>query len=1796
MTAPRADGADRTLGAIRARGARTAIGSLAVLLLVGLLLRLTIAYVLLPGSGFESDIGTFTAWAMQLGQHGPSTFYATAGFADYPPGYLYVLWLLGGLGNLLAPFAGGDAGAATAALIKLPPMLLDIAVGALLYFLVTRWRANRPDAARLGLIAAALYVLNPVTWYDSAVWGQTDAVGALILLLTVAALMRGNSEGASVLAVLAALIKPQFGVVALPVVAIVLIRRHLLRPGTNPRNRVLLPDRLRQWFEVEDGFWRLVSSAVSALVVLLILLAPFSMDVPRFISQMTGTANGYPWLSVNAYNAWALVGAGGAGPLAFGGGWSSDTVGLLGPLPGVVIGGILLAVGFAFGILRLAWQDDRRSIVAVTIFLAFCFFMLPTRVHERYMFPIFGLLPLLAVVDRRWMLATIALSIAAFINLHGILTIDLYATPNLEHLPLGELFREPLGILVAIFLNVFGFVLIAYQLRPGAAARRALATVGGAVAAAGPWSTKPTKFGDGQTAPTPVVPPAINAAPGVAGAPVAAAAAIEPDASASRDAPGYADAQGYIEPDTQGYIEPDTQGYIEPDEVPAGSELSPVREPSAVRVWLSAMFDRPAARRDRSALLVNERGGTLTRRDLALVLIVFFVSLFLRTYRLEVPYGPHFDEVYHARTAIEFLQDWRYDMPHPIYEFTHPHLAKYAMAVGITFLGDNQVVDTRDLGTTVTDAATETRWSPDDQPDARDGDRLYVATGTDLRAYDLASRAEVARLGTPVSALAIDETAHVLYAADTNGVIYSLATTNLDALRANPAVAPPVLRQFAQTADLVGPVAHLAVTGGELLALSQTGALVSFDLDGVETGHTTIAGANSLVGVLPRSEIVVDPTQVSDTAAYAQTLADLISDDPARIQGVLDAANGQRVVVAGEIADASDDVQSAIGDGRLPGTSIEARPMVAVSTNSGIALLDAATLMQIKFFATNDAVGGMALVSSGPDVPTIYAASGSQLVTLRLPTDSAAALGSPLTMPNVVTNVLWNPATTMIHVLGQVQHGTAPTIYVVEPRSNAVFADAPLAFVPQALALDVQPLRPAEDRDDLLAVSSTGQVATVDVGNNQFAYRFPGVLIAALMAVCIYLLARFLFARRAVALVVALLVLADGMFFANARIAMNDTYVAFFIVAAMTVFVPLWLGRWRSRPQIIIGFVLVGVLLGLAFASKWVGLYAMGGVGLLILFRSALGRLIALVAMIGLSALLGYIAITPNASVANPSINYLFLILMVTLTVLLAIAIAVRPMRFSPDELRLGAIGALVPGPLILLYGLYKLTKGGPPPILGTFFTPIRIAELGAVLTVVGVAVVGGLWLAGRRGLGPMARRTGDESATAADPPAPRGWLRPGSGWLGLPWLLALGAIIVIPVAVYLISYIPWINLGNHWGLPFFPPGTQGQGFLDLQKSMYDYHNNLRATHPASSPWWAWLLDLKPVWFEQNSYADGTTGVIYDTGNLVAFWLAIPALAWSCWQAWKRRSLALTFLVVMVAALWLPWARIDRATFQYHIFTTLPFTFMCLAYFLAELWHGPSRNTWLLARAGAALAVIGAPLLWLLRQPLCGLANTQAVNPNTEVCGALSRTFTMTDIQVIGVVLAIGGLVAAGALVYMGMRADPDQPRPQSWPLLLPVCFSAAVFGVAITVIGAGLPGNPVFQADVRAEEPAFIALLLLAVPAYFVLRARDPRKFVVGALTAAVIWFVTFYPNFADLPVPTALSQIHLGLLPTWNWGFQFGVNLDPANTSSIQWSSVGLLAVTVTALCLAAIYAARSWNSARFPSDEVNGLPEAG
>ena len=88
-------------------------------------------------------------------------------------------------------------------------------------------------------------------------------------------------------------------------------------------------------------------------------------------------------------------------------------------------------------------------------------------------------------------------------------------------------------------------------------------------------------------------------------------------------------------------------------------------------------------------------GGRLDRLDLWILIVLVVAAMCLRTFRLAEPARMHFDEVYHARTAAEFLQDWRYGLSHYIYEWTHPHLAKYAMAGGIVLFAGHDTSATQ---------------------------------------------------------------------------------------------------------------------------------------------------------------------------------------------------------------------------------------------------------------------------------------------------------------------------------------------------------------------------------------------------------------------------------------------------------------------------------------------------------------------------------------------------------------------------------------------------------------------------------------------------------------------------------------------------------------------------------------------------------------------------------------------------------------------------------------------------------------------------------------------------------------------------------------------------------------------------------------------------------------------------------------------------------------------------------------------------------------------------------------------
>jgi hypothetical protein len=429
----------------------------------------------------------------------------------------------------------------------------------------------------------------------------------------------------------------------------------------------------------------------------------------------------------------------------------------------------------------------------------------------------------------------------------------------------------------------------------------------------------------------------------------------------------------------------------------------------------------------------------------------------------------------------------------------------------------------------------------------------------------------------------------------------------------------------------------------------------------------------------------------------------------------------------------------------------------------------------------------------------------------------------------------------------------------------------------------------------------------------------------------------------------------------------------------------------------------------------------------------------------------------------------------------------------------------------------------------------------------------------------------------------PSVWLTPARA-LGLGWLFTLTIIAALPIAIYVLSYAPWVELGNQW-FEGFPEGHDGQTLGALTRSMYEYHDDLRAEHAASSPWWAWPFDLKPVWFFQDSFAGPTTGLIHDTGNLVVFWLGIPALAFAAWAAWRRRSLTLGALVILWLALWLPWARIDRATFQYHVYASLPFLVIALAYLLAELWRGPGLRTWFVVRVAGALAVLGVPLLWLGRGPLCRLAGTSTANPDGVACGSIERVAQVSPAAMGALVVLALGAIAVAWLTWRGPGSSREAYPTGQTSRARRASLSFAIVAVALATLGGVaaatlfLDRQPTTTFSVSPELLALLGLVVLSPVAWVVLRARDARRFVLGVLAAAAVWFVVWYPNIAGLPLPVDIAHVYQGVLPTWNWDFQFTVNLDPPATGPLVDSTTFVLAVVATACAAGAAVAALSW-----------------
>jgi Gpi18-like mannosyltransferase len=319
---------------------------------------------LFPQQGYPIDTGDFVSWFSTAAQHGIRPFYSVAGFVDYPPFNVYIFWAFGSLANAMQ--------VNMATMVKFVPNLFDLATSTLIYFFV-----RKQATFKVALVSTALYAFNPATIYNTAVWGQFDAVYTFFLVLSLLLALKSKPIPSAVSFALGLLTKPQ-GIALLPLIVLLIYKK--------------------------NGLKNLLFSVVAFAVTVFLAVIPFEGIGNPVTFLVKNYSSGYSYYNVtsaNAFNIWGLFAL-----------WMKDGIFFY---VGWALFGAVAAFTLYFVHKRFKISGDLMAIFAAFI-LFFAFFMLPTRIHERYMFPAISMLALMFPLIKRSRPLYVALTATLFIN------------------------------------------------------------------------------------------------------------------------------------------------------------------------------------------------------------------------------------------------------------------------------------------------------------------------------------------------------------------------------------------------------------------------------------------------------------------------------------------------------------------------------------------------------------------------------------------------------------------------------------------------------------------------------------------------------------------------------------------------------------------------------------------------------------------------------------------------------------------------------------------------------------------------------------------------------------------------------------------------------------------------------------------------------------------------------------------------------------------------------------------------------------------------------------------------------------------------------------------------------------------------------------------------------------------------------------------------------------------------------------------------------------------------------------
>lgn len=322
----------------------------------------------LPLVGFEQDFLFFTSWAEYLANHSLATIYddptkLSVQFINYPPLYLYALMAMARIHHLF--FSGTVETTIFLVMIKLSAVVFELLGGWALY----RW-VGRTQGESWGRTAFALYFLNPAIFYVSVYYGQVDAIFAAFLLFSLIAFLEGRNVWSGFFLACSLLMKLQ----AIPFIPLFfffpLIRRE----------------------------WRSLAMMIAGFAcAMLIVNLPFILTERVDVMIQRCVTESIAWgkfVSVGAFNLWYLH----ADPSTLDQniwGWlyGSDGMlaanGLTAMLTYAKLGVGLFGLAYLWTLACLWKSAEEEDLWLAAAHVALAFYMLPTKVHERYLFPFF---------------------------------------------------------------------------------------------------------------------------------------------------------------------------------------------------------------------------------------------------------------------------------------------------------------------------------------------------------------------------------------------------------------------------------------------------------------------------------------------------------------------------------------------------------------------------------------------------------------------------------------------------------------------------------------------------------------------------------------------------------------------------------------------------------------------------------------------------------------------------------------------------------------------------------------------------------------------------------------------------------------------------------------------------------------------------------------------------------------------------------------------------------------------------------------------------------------------------------------------------------------------------------------------------------------------------------------------------------------------------------------------------------------------------------------------------------------